>query len=114
MSSEHNSVKKKTLELNSRSNLFSAGLISPQFGIYISNSKANTLLFFLLKKCENPLHCNAKDSHIFSTKNNGVFVILPFEILMNDSLTNDMVNFEQLAPGVWTCIQGLSILALFQ
>ena len=34
---------------------------------------------FLLKKCENPLHCNvrilciAKDSHIFSTKNNSAF-----------------------------------------
>ena len=26
---------------------------------------------------------NAKDSHIFSTKNNRVFVILPFEILTN-------------------------------
>ena len=38
--------------------------------------------YFLLKKCENPLHCKgfvrilctAKDSHIFSTKNNSVFV----------------------------------------
>ena len=29
----------------------------------------------LLKKCEN--------SHMFSTKNNSVFVILPFEILTN-------------------------------
>ena len=29
--------------------------------------------YFLLKKCENPLKCNAKDSHIFSTKNNSVF-----------------------------------------
>ena len=27
--------------------------------------------YFLLKKCENP--CMAKDSHIFSTKNNSVF-----------------------------------------
>ena len=26
--------------------------------------------YFLLKKCENPLHCIAKDSHIFSSKNN--------------------------------------------
>ena len=43
--------------------------------------------YFLLKKCENPLHCSAKDSHIFSTKtakdshifstkNNSVFYFL--------------------------------------
>ena len=29
--------------------------------------------YFLLKKCENPLQCITKDSHIFSTKNNSVF-----------------------------------------
>ena len=29
--------------------------------------------YFLLKKCENPLQCNAKDSHIFFNKNNSVF-----------------------------------------
>ena len=33
--------------------------------------------YFLLKKCENPrILCTAKDSHIFSTKNNSVFVTL--------------------------------------
>ena len=32
--------------------------------------------YFLLEKCENLLH-----SHIFSTKNNGVFVIFKFENL---------------------------------
>ena len=65
-----------------------------QFVNYISTSKANTLLFlvekkkmvqhcyFLLKKNVRIL-CNAKDSHIFSTKGISVFVILPFEILMN-------------------------------
>ena len=42
--------------------------------------------FFLLKKYEKLLHCNAKASHIFSkkknnNKNNGVFQILTFEIL---------------------------------
>ena len=36
MSSEHDSVKKKTLELNSRSNLFSAGLF------YIKSSRHKT------------------------------------------------------------------------
>ena len=63
--------------------------LSPQFVNYISTSKANTVLFFVEKMC------NAKDSRIFSTKNNSVFVILPFEI------TNNIVNFEQLAPGVF-------------
>ena len=29
--------------------------------------------YFLLEKCENLLQCNAKDSHIFPTKNNSVF-----------------------------------------
>ena len=38
--------------------------------------------YFLLKKCENPLHCKGF-SQSFSTKNNSVFVILPFEILTN-------------------------------
>ena len=36
---------------------------------------------FLLIKCENPLHPN--NSHILSTKNNNVFVIFIFEILKN-------------------------------
>ena len=47
--------------------------------------------YFLLNliKCENPCYfvlikCeNAKDSHIFSTKNNSVFVIFMFEIWTN-------------------------------
>ena len=34
--------------------------------------------------------CNAKDSHILSTKNN-VFVILPFEILTNRDLTTSLI-----------------------
>ena len=58
--------------------------LSPQFvdDICISSSKANTLLFFVEKKCENPLQCKGF-SHFFSTKNNSVFVQLPFEILTN-------------------------------
>ena len=43
----------------------------------------------------NPLQCNAKDSHIFSTKKNRVFVIF------YESLTNNIVNFEQLGPDVY-------------
>ena len=44
----------------------------------ISAKVTNTLLFFV----ENVrILCTAKDFHIFSTKNNSVFVILMFEIL---------------------------------
>ena len=43
---------------------------------------------------------SAKDSHIFSTKNNSVFVILIILILnFNETLTSDVVSFEQLGPG---------------
>ena len=60
---------------------FSPLSFSPQFVNYISTAKANTLLFFVEKNVR--ILCSAKDSHIFSTKNNSVFVILPFEILTN-------------------------------
>ena len=46
--------------------------------------------YFLLKKCKG-FSCNAKDSHIFSTKNNNVFVRLPFEILTNRKLTTSLI-----------------------
>ena len=35
--------------------------------------------------------CSAKDSHIFSTKNDSVFVILMFEILTKRLLTTSLV-----------------------
>ena len=41
--------------------------------------------------------CNGKASHIFSTKNIGIFQILLFEIFY-EPLTNDVVSFEQLGP----------------
>ena len=41
--------------------------------------------------------CLAKDSHIFSTKNNSIFVIFMFEILMNP-LPNIVINLEQQGP----------------
>ena len=41
--------------------------------------------------------CTTKASHIFPTKNIGIFQILTFEIL---TLTNDVVSFEQ--PGLDT------------
>ena len=43
------------------------------------------------------IFCNAKDSHIFPTKNNSVFVIFKFKNF-NETLTNNNVNFEQPAP----------------
>ena len=45
----------------------------------ISAKVTNTLLVFVEKNVR--ILCTAKDSHIFSTKNNSVFVILTFEIL---------------------------------
>ena len=42
------------------------------------------------------IFCSAKDFHIFPTKNNGVFVIFTYKT--NETITNDVVNFEQLAP----------------
>ena len=68
--------------------------------------------YFLLKKCENPLHCKtntllffveknvrilctAKDSHIFSTKNKSVFVTLA-DICLTNSCLNDIVKLTML------------------
>ena len=41
--------------------------LSPQFVYYILTSKANTLLFFVEKKCETPLHCKGL-SNFFNPK----------------------------------------------
>ena len=55
--------------------------------------------YFLLKKCENPLHvrilCTAKDSHIFSTKNNSVFVTLA-DICLTNLCLNGIVKLTML------------------
>ena len=45
------------------------------------------------------IFCNAKDSLLFPTKNNGAFVMLSFEF--NETVTNDVVNFEQPAPDLY-------------
>ena len=58
--------------------------LSPQFVIYISTSKANTL--FLLKKC----------GKIFNKKEQCICNIAIWNF--NESLTNNIVNFEQLGP----------------
>ena len=46
---------------------------------------------FLLKKCENPLHY----SHIFSTKNNSVFVTFA-DICLTNLCLNDIVKLTML------------------
>ena len=52
---------------------------------------------FLLKNERS--FCTAKASHIFSTKNIGVFWDINIWNF-NVSLTNDVVSLEQLGPGV--------------
>ena len=42
--------------------------------------------------------CTAKDSHIFSTKNNKHICDIYFQNF-NEMLTNDVVNFEHPSPG---------------
>ena len=51
--------------------------------------------YFLLKKCENPLQCTAKDSHIFSTKNNSVFVTFA-DVCLTNLCLNDIVKLTML------------------
>ena len=38
------------------------------------------------------IFCTAKDSHIFSTKNNSVFVIFTFENLTKRKLTTSLIS----------------------
>ena len=48
--------------------------------------------------------CTAKATHIFSAKNFSIFAYL--DVNFNESLTNDIVSFEQLGPEftflIWT------------
>ena len=46
---------------------------------------------------------NAKATHIFFSKNISVYAIL-IDQSLNDTLTKDIVSFEQLGPG---CVQSL-------
>ena len=52
--------------------------------------------------------CSAKDSHIFSTKNNSVFVILMFEILTKRYVTTSLVlnNWAQYSGEIICLAQG--------
>ena len=43
--------------------------------------------------------CTAKATHIFSTKNYIIKIIcVSLDVNFNESLTNDIVSFEQLGP----------------
>ena len=59
----------------------------------ISAKVTNTLLFFVEKNVR--ILCSAKDSHIFSTKNNSVFVTLA-EICLTNLCLNDIVKLTTL------------------
>ena len=69
-----NTAKEKALDPVVQSIVSLTISLRLKFVKQISAEVTNTLLFFVEKK-------GAKDSHIFSTKNNSVFVILMFEIL---------------------------------
>ena len=45
---------------------------------------------------------NAKATHIFFSKNISIYAIYNVQSF-NDTLTNDIISFEQLGPGIYTC-----------
>ena len=63
---------------------------------------------FITKYTDNLLKKMREASHIFSTKNIGIFEILMFEIF-NVSLTNDIVSFERPGPGFWQIVHYLGL-----
>ena len=79
-----------------RAQLFKTKDVVSKHFVKISNINiTNTLLFFFLsKKCENPLHCKGF-SHLFSTKNNSVFVTLA-DICLTNLCLNDIVKLSML------------------
>ena len=60
-------------------------------------TKLSNTLLFLLEKCENLLH--KRFSHFFNKKIT-VYICNIYFQNFNETLTNDVVNFEQLGPGV--------------
>ena len=69
----------------------------------ISNSQV-----FLLKKMW-VAFANAKATHIFFSKNIGLYAIFNDQSF-NDMLTNNIVSFEQLGPGWWMQLSIKSLL----
>ena len=58
-------------------------------------------LIVLADSIYNILHCKSY-SHFFSKKFQHICVSL--DVNFNESLTNDIVSFEQLGPGVSSCL----------
>ena len=51
--------------------------------------------------------CTAKAPHIFSAKKFSIFAyIVSLDVNFNESLTNDIVSFEQLGPDCKNCLYG--------
>ena len=62
----------------------------------LADSKHNILIFFAEKNVSS--FCIAKATHIFSAKNFSIFLSL--DVNFKELLTNDVVSFEQLGPGL--------------
>ena len=56
----------------------------------------NILIFFAEKNVSS--FCSAKATHIFSAKK-FQHICISHDLNFNESLTNDVVSFEQLGPG---------------
>ena len=54
---------------------------------------------------------NAKATHIFFSKNISVYAIF-YDQSSNDTLTNDIVSFQQLALGFFSCFSGFCLTLL--
>ena len=52
------------------------------------------------------IFCTAKATHIFSAKN-FKHICVSLDLNFNESLTNDIISFEQLGPGNQYLISGL-------
>ena len=62
----------------------------------LADSIYNILIFFAEKNVSS--FCNAKATHIFSAKKCH-HICVSLDVNFNESLTNDIVSFEQLGPG---------------
>ena len=68
----------------------------------LADSIHNILIFFAEKNVSS--FCTAKATHIFfSKKYQNICVSL--DVNFNESLTNDIVSFEQLGPGLYQLIR---------
>ena len=87
-------IKDTLFKLIDRAQLFKTKYVVSSCFVKISNINiTNTLLFFVEKNLR--ILCTAKDSHIFSTKNNSVFVTLA-DICLTNLCLNDIVKLTML------------------